>query len=406
MKRSFASAAVRKLLVTVTTLSLVVGMAGSTRATGPLASGAEQGPMAKRIDATSNNSVDELLVAGFSVAVSREGRIVFDRGYGRSNVERGTVVRADTIFRTGSVGKQFIAAVLVKQAQDGKLSLDEPVTKFLPEYPEFRGITVRQLLNHTAGLPTVDTIPEFEKTQGVGMSQKEVLRLIAEQPREFDPGSRWRYSNSGYLVAGAVVEKLTGVHSSTYAVEHALRPLGLQDTSDCGPQMDRERSATGYDVQDQAGWSRVVRLGRPPMLTTPRNINLRIVSSAGGFCSTSAELVKWTDALHGGAVLDPSSLEQMTSPTKLPGGSLVPYGLGLQMRKFGNHPAIGHSGIIWGFNSIVATFPEDDVTVALMVNTLLPSQEVEQLWNRLLSAVFDESGSTWKDPEYAQESGS
>lgn len=363
-----------------------------------IAGGVESGiPMAARIDDAAEQFLDGTLVAGFSVAVSQGKERVFANAYGYSDLRHRSRAEVDTIYRTGSVGKQFTAATILQLENERHLSLDDEISQLLPEYPQFKGITVRQLLNHTAGLRELNGIPEFARSQGVGMTSEQVLKLIASQPREFDAGTKWSYSNSGYVVAGAVIEKLTGVPAAEFMVEGILRPLGLTHTSDCSLSSVRSQTAVGYDLQEDGGWHRAVRLGRPPAMTSARNINLEIVSSAGGFCSTPSDLLRWTDSLHQGDVLETDYVDQMVSVTTLPDGTRVPYGLGIQIRKFGSHTAVGHAGIIWGYNAVVAHFPNDDISVALMINTNLSEPDGMRLWASILAAVFGEAPGEWKE---------
>jgi D-alanyl-D-alanine carboxypeptidase len=351
-----------------------------------------------RVDGEARRLLRDMRAAGFSLAVADRGRVVFAEGYGWAHLPRRVPARADTVYRTGSVGKQFAAAALLRLAEQARLSLDDPIGKFLPHYPSaLQRITVRQLLSHTAGLRELNGIPEFSRSQGIGMSRAQALELIARQPLEFEPGTNWSYSNSGYLVAGEIIEAVTARPAERFMIDEVVRPQGLRDTSACRRTENSIRWARGYERQDPGGWSRAARLGRPPTLVPARSINLDIVSSAGGFCSTAIDLVRWTNELHRGEVLSPESRRQMVEPATLADGSTVPYSLGLQWRRFGDHRAIGHAGIIWGFNAVVADFPDDGVTVALMINTLVPEEEAKRFWTRLLGAVFNERPGRWED---------
>lgn len=384
-------------MIAIVTVGILLVTAVITNASVSSAADPARDRMADRVDRIAGDYFDSNLVAGFSIAVSRKQEVVFAKGYGFSDLARRTKANTDTVYRTGSVGKQFTAAALVRLAQEGKLSLDDDVATLLPAYPQFKGIVVRQLLDHTAGLREINGIPVFARTQGIGMTSKQAIDLISAQPREFAPGDEWSYSNSGYIVAGAIIEKISGRAADEHMIRSVLRPIGMRHTSDCRPG---EEKAAGYDQQEAGGWSRALRLGRQPGLTPAKAINLEIVASAGGFCSTPRELVLWTDKLHSGSIVDPTWLSQMTTPTKLRNGRSVPYGLGLQRRRFGSHEGISHSGIIWGFNAVVAHFPDDDLSVALMVNTLLPEQDGVRLWTRVLGAVFGEASHPWDESGY------
>ncbi|HEX2135187.1 MAG TPA: serine hydrolase domain-containing protein [Microvirga sp.] len=354
--------------------------------------------LAARVDAAAEKALTHLPIAGLSVAVMRDGRLVLAKGYGYANMAKRIPATADTIYRLGSIGKEFTAAAVLDLAEQGRLSLSDSVSRYLSNVPtSWDRITIRDLLAHTSGLPEGAIAPLLIETGGVGLTRQDLFRLLASQPLIFDPGTGWSYSNAGYLLAGMVIERVTGIRSEEYLANRMLRRLGLTDTFPCpDEQPENRRWAHGYEVQE-GNWLRVLRLGRPPALVDPRPINMEIVSSAGGLCSSAATLVRWPDLLRS-SLLEPSSFRQMTKPTVLENGRKVAYGLGVQNRRFGSHSALAHGGVINGFVTLLANFPNDDLTVAILVNTLLPEESQTKLVAaEVLSAVFDERG-TWYAP--------
>ena len=199
------------------------------------------------------------------------------------------------------------------------------------------------------------------------------------------------------MIAGVVIERVAGTTYTDYVTNEVLRPLGLDDTSFCpDEQPPADRWAHGYDFQ-HGSWPRALRLGRAPTFVDPAPINMEMVGSAGGLCSTVTDLARWPGLLR--SFLEPASYREMSESTVLTNGTKVPYGLGLQVRQFGSHPALSHGGVVNGFISVVADFPEDDLTMAMLVNTrLLNLESGFQLTNRVLGAAFDEPGSRWTDP--------
>ena len=240
-------------------------------------------------------------------------------------------------------------------------------------------------------------IPILEESGGVGYTRDQIIDLVASQPLDFEPGTGHSYSNVGYILAGAVIEEVTGTTYADYLKEEVLRPLGLDQTSFCpDEQPTADRWAHGYDPQ-YGNWPRALRLGRAPAFIDPAPINMEVVSSAGALCSTVTDLARWPGLLR--SFLDPTSYGEMSEPAVLADGTKVPYGLGLQIREFGSHPAVSHGGVVTGFISMVADFPEDDVTVAILVNSRLLNLELGvQLADLVLGAVFDEPASRWSDP--------
>lgn len=350
-----------------------------------------------RVDAAAAIALREIHAAGLSIAVVRHGQLVLAKGFGYADLSERVPVSADTVFRLASITKEFTAAALLHLQEEGELSLDDRMGDFLPNYPAaVRRITIRDLLSHTSGLSDAAVIPIFEEG-GVGYTRERIIDLVASQPLDFEPGTGHSYSNVGFIIAGMVIEEAAGTTYGDYVTDEILEPLGLEQTRFCPDEQPADaRWAHGYDPQ-HGNWSRALRLGRAPALVDPAPINMELVSSAGGLCSTVTDLARWPGMLR--SFLHPAAYREMSRPTVLADGTTVPYGLGIQIREFGSHPAVSHGGVVAGFVSIVADFPEDDVTVAILVNTRLLNLGLGvQLADRVLGAVFDEPGSRWRDP--------
>jgi CubicO group peptidase (beta-lactamase class C family) len=351
-----------------------------------------------RMDTAAAGALREIRAAGFSIAVFRDGQPVLAKGYGYADLAERVPASANTIYRLASITKQFTAAAILHLAEEGKLSLDDRISDYLPHYPASgHRITIRNLLSHTSGVSDVAVIPILEEAGGLGYTRERIIDLVASQPLDFEPGTGHSYSNVGFILAGMVIEKVSGTTYAGYLTNEVLRPLGLDQTSFCpDEQPSADRWAHGYDSQ-HGNWSRALRLGRAPAFIDPAPINMEVLSSAGGLCSTVTDLARWPGLLR--SFLDPASYREMSRPTVLADGTKVPYGLGLQIRDFGSHSAVSHGGVVTGFVSMVADFPEDDVTVAMLVNSRLLNLELGlQLANRVLGAVFDEPASQWSDP--------
>ena len=351
-----------------------------------------------RMDAAARGALREIRAAGFSVAVVRHGQPVLAKGYGYADLAERVPASASTIYRLASITKQFTAAAILHLAEEGKLSLEDRISEYLPDYPTAgRLITIRNLLSHTSGLSDVAVIPILEEAGGVGYTRNQIIDLVASQPLDFEPGTGHSYSNVGFMLAGVVIERVTGTTYTDYLTSEVLKPLGLDQTSFCpDEQPAADRWAHGYDPQ-HGNWPRALRLGRAPAFIDPAPINMDVVSAAGGLCSTVTDLARWPGLLR--SFLDAASVREMSEPTVLADGTKVPYGLGLQIREFGSHPAVSHGGVVTGFISVVADFPDDDLTVAMLVNTRLLNLELGvQLADLVLSAVFDEPASHWGDP--------
>jgi D-alanyl-D-alanine carboxypeptidase len=353
--------------------------------------------LAARMDDVAEQLLGESDVAGFSVAVSRGGSVVFADGYGFADLRRDVPASADTVYGIASITKQFTAAAMLKLQEDGKLALDDDIHTYLADYPtNVQTITIRQLLSHTSGVPELTVQRSYSGASEAGTSRKAIMREVLSLPLDFSPGTEWRYSNSGYVLAGMIVERVTGLSYGVYLTNEVLRPLGIRDVSVCPDERSSVAYARGYEPQTGI-WTRAIRLGRPLSLVPAKQVDMGIASSAGAGCSTVTGLLDWTEELKSGRVVSPASFRLMTTPTTLADGSTFPYGLGLFLREFGTHSAVVHGGIIEnGFVGMLADFPDDDLTVAVLANTFLP--DPEPLMIGILGVVLNEPHATWDVP--------
>src|SRR3569832_1079429 len=186
-----------------------------------------------RVDAIAKQTLSRS-VAGMSVAVARDGQVVIARDYGMANLEHSVAVTPETVFHNASISKNILAAVLLQLVDEGKLRLDDDVTKYVPEAPTHgHHVTVRQLLNHTSGIYSFTSLPVAANNERLELTHEQVLGLIKDKPFEFEPGTRWRYDNSAFFLAGMVVERVTKQEYGAYLREHVFKPLGMSSASLC-----------------------------------------------------------------------------------------------------------------------------------------------------------------------------
>ncbi|MDQ4142186.1 MAG: beta-lactamase family protein [Actinomycetota bacterium] len=351
--------------------------------------------LAARVDQAAETILARNRLSGFSIAVSKNGRLLLAKGYGFADLRDRRPATARTAYRVGSVGKQFTAAAVLKLAHSGSLSLDDEITRFLPDFPpRLGGVTVRNLLTHTSGIAEYTRISQFAHNYGVDMTREEVVDLVLSRPPDFPPGSRHQYNNSGYLLAGLIVERASGRTFRDYLHQEVLRPAGLEQTRYCEEESPPEGDAVGY-IPQTGLWPRAARLGRLPSLAEAPAVNMRIVFSAGAICSNVTELLRWNQALRSDRVV-PGAYGQMSDPVDVPGRVPVSYGMGLEMRRAGSHPAVGHGGVINGFISQLNYFPRDELDVAFLANTQPPGlEDALEVWTTLLTAIFDEPIRSW-----------
>jgi D-alanyl-D-alanine carboxypeptidase len=309
------------------------------------------------IDRIAREEIDQKKVASYAVAVVKDGRIVLARGYGFANLENDVPATAETIYRLGSITKQFTAMAIMLLAEDGKLSVDDELTKFLPDYPTGdRKITIRQLLNHTAGLKDYTRTKDFDKFARHDHTHAEMLALFQNEPPEFKPGTRWAYSNANYYLLGMIIERASGQSYEDFLDERIFRPLNMSATRYGHPQQLIPRRASGYKYF----------FGQ---LTNDDGISMDPPYAAGALVSNLIDMIKWHQALEAGALVSSASYEEMYRPAKLANGISRPYGFGWRVATFEGHNTIGHGGGINGFSTMISRYPDDRLAVIVLSNT-------------------------------------
>ena len=293
-----------------------------------------------------------------AVLVADHGEVVFEKGYGEADRAWHVPNAPDTRFRIGSVTKQFTAALILQLVEEGKMRLDAPISAYLPDYPAEPGrrITVRHLLTHTSGLPNYTSLPGFMQDRARNpYTPAELIGLFSGLPLEFEPGSQFRYSNSGYIVLGALVEAVTGRPYDEVLQERLLTPLGLADTGYEHNADVIERMAHGYTRFGN-------RYANAPYLDTS------VPYAAGMLYATVRDLFRWTAALHAGKPFrNAATLDTMLTP--LHAGYALGIGVGKMAVGEDSVRVVQHSGGINGFSAQLMYFPEGARTVVVLDNT-------------------------------------
>lgn len=335
-----------------------------------------------KIDAAVQGDVASGRVAGAAVAVLRNRELIFSKGYGHANLELAAPVNAKTVFRIGSLTKQFTAAGMLLLAEQGKLKIDDKLSVYLPDFPRANEVTLRDLLNHTSGIHNFTEGPVIDRISKSGATVQELVSDIAAQSPlyDFEPGRAWWYSNSNYALLGAIIEKVTGESWAAFMKGEIFDKLGMTDTAADDARDVVAGRASGY-VLSQGGAAKF------------RNADFTDMSvpyAAGALRSTVEDMARWNAALFGGRVLKPESLKEMLAPATLrdgdedqtviawPGGrafpppaGLVPgyYAFGLDHHSEDGRTVIGHDGSIAGFDSVMQTYVDEALTVIVLTNT-------------------------------------
>ena len=287
---------------------------------------------------------------GAAIGVERDGRVILARAYGFADLARTRALASDDELPIGSLTKQLTAAAALALVDDGKVSLDAPVSTYVPEVPAT--VTIRQLLNHTSGLPDYATGPNLGKTKD------ELLAIIGALSPAFPPGSRFAYSNTNYWLLARVIERASGRDYADFLRDRVLARAGMTATRPCNAPARVE--GTSLDADDKpVAW--------------PHPFDIRFYDGAGMMCSTIADLLRWNDALHGGSIVSPASLAVMRTP---PAGIGSQYGAGLIAATLHGKPMYLHTGAVaGGFASELLALPDDRIAVAILGNTDSPEVE-------------------------------
>jgi D-alanyl-D-alanine carboxypeptidase len=306
------------------------------------------------VDSVANSAMKQQGIPGMTVALAKNGSMLYAQAYGDSDIATKLSSQTSTIFEIGSITKQFTATLIMKLQEQGELHVDDSISAYLPEYKFPSAITLRMLLNHTSGLENYTTFAQYPGWAGNGASEQTILSAVSGTPLLFPPGTQWSYSNSNYFALGAIIEKLTGQSYAANLEQYIFRPLGLTNTYFSLPPS--AQSALGYTLN---GTSVI------PALVCDRSTAF----SAGALSSNVSDLIAWDNALINGKVVSPASFTTMTTPvsSSIPGGGT--YGFGLFLRTFDNHPTIWHGGLINGFAAETDVFLDTGFTVVVLTNS-------------------------------------
>jgi CubicO group peptidase (beta-lactamase class C family) len=308
-----------------------------------------------------------------AILVAERGKPLVAKAYGLANAEHQVPNTTRTKFRIGSVTKQFTAAAVMMLQERGKLSVSDPIDKYLDDIPDrWKGITIRQLLSHTSGLMHSWALPDFEKTIMIPATPEQTLARFKDQPLVSKPGEGFLYSGLGYFILARVIEKVTGGTYDAFLKENIFTPLGMSDTGSDHPEAVIANRASGYVFSEG-------RLENAPAVYMP------IFSGGGNLYSTVEDLLRWDQALYSAKVISKKSFEAMTTPVR------NNYGYGWEMSEGFGHRVMAHGGSLPGFTAFISRHVDDRVTIIVLSNvTNMPANQVGE---ELAAVVFEGAGS-------------
>ncbi|RKH58449.1 serine hydrolase domain-containing protein [Corallococcus llansteffanensis] len=314
---------------------------------------AAQAPLRGRLDAFVRAELARQKVPGVAVGVVSHGKVVLAKGYGFANLEHQVPVTPDTLFQSGSVGKQFTTMAVMLQVEAGKLSLADKVTKFFPDAPAaWSDITVRHLLTHTSGIADLEGLFDYRKDY----TDAELARFAYTFPLDFPVGTRWSYSNTGYVLLGIIVNRVTGTFYGDVLAERVFKPAGMKTARGISEADVIPHRAAGYRQVD--GVVKNQEWVSPSLNTT----------ADGSLYFSLKDLLAWDAAVQRRALLTPESWQEILTPGKLQSGASVPYGFGWQIDERGGKPLHHHGGQWQGFTTNFSRYVGDSLSIIVLAN--------------------------------------
>jgi CubicO group peptidase (beta-lactamase class C family) len=287
-----------------------------------------------------------------AVLIGKDGRVFYKKGIGMANIELGVPNTPEMKFQIGSITKQFTATAIMQLAEKGLLSVDDPITKYITDYPSETGnkITIHNLLTHTSGVTSYTSMPDVMERRAVEISIEDLIALFKDLPLEFEPGTQFNYSNSGYVLLGAIIENVSGMPYEDHIQKNIFDPLGMKNSGYCHRDMILENRACGYTENEEGE------------LLNAGYVHMSMPYSAGALYSTVEDMFLWDQALYTEKILTKASLEKMFTPF------LDNYAYGWGVTEVKGHKLISHGGGIDGFATEFQRWVEDSGCVVVFSN--------------------------------------
>lgn len=302
-----------------------------------------------------------------TVLIVQKDKTIYEKAFGLADREWNIPNTINTKYRIGSVTKQFTAVCIMQLAEEGKLSVNDKLSKYIPSYPKGDSVSIHMLLNHTSGIKDYTSMESFWPKATLPLVPDSMIALFINEPYDFSPGTKWNYSNSGYFLLGVIIEKVSGTTFSDYLLRNVIQKTGLKNTNLDNVDSILQYRAKGYS-KDGVKWKNAMF------------ISMEVPYSAGAMFSTVHDLHQWMKALMENKVVSAASVQKMTTAT------LNNYGYGLSIDSNATHKRIGHSGGIPGFTSYLCYYPADDVYAVAISNN---ESKASTVANGLAAILFN-----------------
>jgi CubicO group peptidase (beta-lactamase class C family) len=328
-----------------------------------------------RVESVVREEMQRQRIPGLAIAIISHGQVALARGFGYANLEHEVPVSPETLFQSGSVGKQFTAAAVMLLVEDGRLSLDDPITRYLPEAPpEWAAIHIRHLLTHTSGIREYGDDAAFDVRRAY--TDDELVRMACALPREFQPGERYSYSNTGYLLLGAIVTRVGGRHYSQLLHERVFEPLGMKSARLIDEDSIIRHRAAGYRILSG-------QIANAEWMAPEQN-----TTGDGALYLSLNDMIAWAQGVRAGRILKPESWREVYSPVVLASGHAYPYGFGWEVYTFNGQQVMAHDGGVFGFATHISRYLGDDLGIVVLTN--LEDADPARIARRVAGVVQDD----------------
>ncbi len=291
---------------------------------------------------------------GATVLISKQGKIIYHKAFGMANMELQVPMKPENIFEIGSITKQFTSVAILMLMEHGKLAIEDEITKFIPDYPTHgKKITIHHLLNHTSGIKSYTSM-NLSEIAPKDMTPTEIIDYFKNEPMDFDPGTEWRYNNSGYIILGFIIEKVSGQPYEDFVEEHIFKKLQMNNSRYGHKGEIIKNRASGYQTRD--GY------------VNANYLSMTLPYAAGALMSTVEDLHKWQNAINTNILVKAETIEKAFQNTKLNNGKPTYYGYGWSVNEVNGSPSIEHGGGIFGYTAYQLYIPEEDVHAAILTN--------------------------------------
>ncbi|SFH13313.1 serine hydrolase domain-containing protein [Pedobacter insulae] len=307
------------------------------------------------VDSLLSTVVHDKTGPGMALLVAKNGIPIYQKAFGKTNIEVDADIGINSVFQIGSMTKQFTAIAIMMLEEQGRLNVNDPISRYLPDYPVGNKITIHHLLTHTAGIKDFTTMKSIDRIARSDLSPKELINFFKNEPVDFAPGDKFEYNNSGYVILGYLIEQISGETYESFVQRNIFNKAKMYDSRYASDRKIVMNRASGYDKKETG-------------YVNKTSISFAIPFSAGSLMSTTADLLKWQNALNQNLFVKAGTMKKVTSQYKLNNGTLLTYGYGWHLKNINGISTREHGGSIFGFKSMAVYIPSRDIYVVGLSN--------------------------------------